>query len=617
MDDHEPSPDRDERQPLRPSASRDRFVYNPRNILERLSTGTVARSALKRSELVHIPYRKWVKYVLVFALVIICIVCSPQLLPHWVGVQPLFGPSLNLCHRLDDKVNLLKQNMEQVVELPHLRQKLEETRLELACFNKSAASYYHHPERSQWPDECTVEKANSQNLSTQVCVGPVEESSCSELRSLRQLLGGLATVCRSISLDKMCQTVFDGQRILQLSILERQFDKLARDAFQRANDSVVLNTANDKATHVISTLLNRVDLGSNLYIVYHVIALLAGTPLLLYKRGIGSRLLSVGFGMRKVVFVAVVVVLLTMYDACSIVLKQVDFRQLLHRFYQDPCYIDETFSQARIQLVMSTCSEINSISRQRDVLLQEMDHIYYLTRRFSMCEPSKAEYPEIHVMNETRHRFRDGDLAFYGHCKVSELARQEITPFSLIEKNGGIFSSLRLLLGSGLIAQFVFKVIASTWLIHLVNFIEPMVEHNGKVEIWDMDDSQHRANDDDSGDSTDENRENDTERQAASSASSGRRRRSSEGNHRTRHIRLNPREVKAAIAFARDRHLFPFLILTALFVAEIVFLVYNFRANNLPSPQGRTFSKLLQVDAAPTSAFAHTQPYKCLVQPLQ
>lgn len=522
----------------RTSSTQDRFSYRPRNIFARFATGTILRSTLRRSEIVRIPYRHWVKYLLITLLVILATVSTPGLLPRWVGFQPEWATSSDICQNPDEKLDALQKRVSNLADMNILREKLREHWEEVRCFNRSASAYYRRPVRYEWPDECSVNEAGSKTLSTEVCVGPLEQNSCVRLSSIKRLIGGIVGACRSVTVEKTCRIVSDGTRARELGELERLSGARAEDSLKSANESLVLNTANERAVRVISGLLGRIDIGSNLYIIYNVLALFGGTPLVLYKRSTGARMMGVAFGIRKSVFITSIVIGLTVFDTFSMVLEEVDFGRLLRNFRNDPCSVDARFSQARVELVLKTCAELGSIAKQRDAALQEMDRIYYLTRRFALCEKPRDEHPNAGLMDRTRKRFRDGDLSYRVNCNATLL--DEMTSSS---ENNPSFSAWRTLLSTGIVAQLFLKVILSSWLVHTLAFMEPMIIHNGNIEMWDFNEVQPE--------------------------------RGREGGHERRQIELNEREKKSVIAFARDRHLLPFVILSLLMILEVVLLTHS------------------------------------------
>lgn len=512
--------------------STDRFVYEPKSLPERLLVGGRVKSRLSTSKCVKIPYRAWCKYLLILFLVLLGAFFTPHLVPKWLGFE--WATPKDLCQNSDEKLGALKTRIENLTNLAKLENYYEHQKFDLQCLNTSAANFYKAPERFQWPDECTPEKA-SESLEDEVCVGPIKKGVCDNIGGIRKFFASLAQTCKTVTIPKKCVTSVDSERTEALLELEREQNA------QVLNDTItetqpIVQTANDKATEIINRILVQVDIASDIYIAYSIVALIIGMPLIIYKREKGSRILGATFGMTKLTFIIIVVVFLSMYESFLLILKETDFSRIFRNFRNDPCYVDADFSRERVNLIIYTCNNVTQLGANSSYTLQDMDNVYFTTRRFALCKDDNREptqHPREGDMDALRKSYRDGELEFPGSCNATYLDEETSTAPEDPE-----FSKLRALLGSGVIAQLFVKFIMTSWLVHLMAYFEPMIVHNGKVEIWD---TAVGAKD---GGGKDE-------------------------------MPLNEREVLSATRFARDKHLLPMIFMSALMVVEVGLIAYS------------------------------------------
>lgn len=525
-----PTPDDAEEAAHDPAA--DRFVYSPASLPERLLVGFRLKNKLSASTLVRVPYRRWVKWLLVAVLVLLAAFFTPQLLPRWLGFE--WSTPRDLCRDRDAKLRNLRFQIANLTRLPALRQHVARQRFEHACMDRAAARFYRRAlRRFQWPDECTSARASA-SLREDVCVGPLSRSSCDGVRGIRRLLGGVAGVCRSVSVPKKCVPALDETRAQQLLELQREQAALELDDAASETQPIV-QTANERATQLVERLLLQVDIASDLYIAYSIVALVIGMPLVVYKREKGSRILGATFGLRKVTFVIVVVMFLSIYDSVLLIARETDFSLLFANFRNDPCYVDAEFSRARVELIVQACNNVTGLGVAASGTVADMDETYFTVRRFGVCQDEgrpAATHPSERAMDAVRRRYRDGDREFPGVCNATMLDERTSTAASDPE-----VSAVKAVLGSGVVAQLFVKVIVASWVVHVAGFLEPMVLHGGKVEIWDAAGAAKRAGED-------------------------------EGP-------LNAWEMRSAVGFARDKHLLALVVTSALMVVEAVLVVYS------------------------------------------
>lgn len=516
--------------------SQDRFVYNPKSFTERLAVGGRVKNKLSKSTCVTIPYRVWCKYTLIVCLVLFGAFFTPQLLPKWLGFE--WASPKDLCQNREEKLRALDIQIRNLTKFPQLRNYFARQQFDQNCMNASAANFYKRPDRFQWPSECTPEKA-SESLEDEVCVGPFHRNVCDGASAVKKFFGGIAGTCKGVTIPKTCKKVVDKDRTQALLDLEREQN--AQSLNETASESQpIIQTANDRATQLINRLLLQVDIASDIYIAYSIVALIIGMPLIVYKREKGSRIVGATFGMRKLTFIIIVVIFLSMYDSLLLIVRETDFSRLFRNFRNDPCYVDAEFSRERVNLIIYACNNVTQIGYDSSKTLQDMDEVYFTTRRFGLCRDDNTQlavHPDEGRMDDLRTRYRDGDLEYPGFCNATFLDQKTSTAPSDPE-----FSKFKALLGSGVLAQLFLKFIFTSWLVHLMAFREPMIVHNGKVEIWDTATGAK-------GQSEDE-------------------------------LPLSKSEVRSAVGFARDKHLLPLIVLSVLMAIEVFLIIYSIIVTN-------------------------------------
>lgn len=531
----DPDPDPDEEAGLSSNEdlSNDRFIYNPTTFPQRLAVGGRAKNKLKTSTCVKIPYRVWCKYLLILCLVLFAAFFTPQLLPQWLGFE--WSRPKDLCQNREQKLRALSARLDNATRLPELHNFLSRQQFDHACMDDSAKDFYARPARFQWPDECTPEKAQS-GLSDEVCVGPFTKKVC-----VGGFFGRLFGACKSVTVEKSCKTVADEERTQAL--LDLRSEQAAQEALGEnvAESQPIVETANDRATQLINRLLIQVDIASDIYIGYSILALIFGMPLIVYKREKGSRIVGATFGMKKVTFIIVVVIFLSMYDSLLLIVRETNFARLFRNFRNDPCYVDPEFSRERVNLIIQACGNVTQLGVNSTNVLQDMDDTYYTTRRFAFCKdsarPNVQKHPKEGAMDTLRRQYRDGDLQFPGTCNVTALDEATSSPPS-----DPSFSKFKALLGSGVIAQLFLKLIFTSWLVHVMAYQEPMIMHNGKVEIWDTSTGAKGVPDDE--------------------------------------LPLSKTKIRSAVWFARDKHLLPLIFTSVLMAIEVFLIIYSIVVTN-------------------------------------
>lgn len=393
----------------------------------------------------------------------------------------------------------------------------------------SAGQFYHGPEKSpprfQWPDECTSEIAQVSLMET-TCVSQ-DVNVCKTVGGFTGFLLSVGGSCEQTLGPDLCTNTTNADRASALLQLQQQRDiDMVQNTSQVAEEPIV-STANDRVNELVARLMTQADLASDVFILYSLISIAIGVPLVVYKREKGSRIVGATFGLTKASFVMMFIIGMAIYDSVNVISKETDFARLFQNFLNDPCYVDPRFSAKRVEMIVGVCNNISHIKRESDHLLQKMDGVYYNTRLFGFCKDERrklAKHPNLKAMDEMRHQYRSGNISMSSICNATRLDEET----SIAPQGEGV-SKLKALLGSGVLAQVVLKFFVTSWILHLIAFLEPLVMHNGKLEVWESKESPQ----------------------------------------------LTEEENNSVTRFARDKHLLPLIFFSLLLLFEVVIIIYS------------------------------------------
>lgn len=509
------------------TTKRTRFQYEPKNFSSRLLVGFGVKQKLETSQIVSIPFRIVYKYLLVLLLALIAAFLTPQLLPSWIGFK--WASPQDLCQNPDHKLESLRKRMRNLTKIDEADLFLRQQEMDLECMNRSAAEFYNglekYPYRFLWPDECTSMNAEV-SLTETTCVSQ-NVNVCSTTGGFKKFLLQVSGSCQHKAGPDLCVETTNVNRAQALIELEHNRKVLENSNNTMMTSEPIVATANSKVKEIISNLMVQVDLAGDAYILYSLVSVIVGVPLVVYKREKGSRVLGAMFGLKKMSFILIVVVGLIVYDSAKVVWTESDIDRVIGNFFNDPCYVDPGFSNERVKLIVEACNNVSAIDQQSDFLLQKMDGVFYDTRLFGFCQDDirkKEVHPKLNELDQLRQAYRLPNISSPGVCNATKLNEDtSMAPRQV--------SKLRMFLGSGVIAQLLMKFIVTCFVVHLFAYLEPLVLHNGKVEMWG-----------------------------------------------TKIAEINEEERLAVTNFARDKHLLPLMLFSFLMIVEgvlISFAIYT------------------------------------------
>lgn len=505
-----------------------RFVYEDKSFFGRCFT-SLAKTKLASPNKTDIGHSSMCRYSLLLLLVLVTVFLTPALLPRWLGFK--WSTPSDLCRDREQKLSRLRYKMENISRIPEGRQFVKQAADALQCMNLTSAGFWTGTSRVRYPEECIPENAKAAKKEFESCVEPICTEACLRFLFIKRL------ACKRKCTKRKCTKVSladpESEKAIASLTAKRQNLHLEEEAAAaRSEAKEIKGTADKTAEAVISRLIWQVDFASNAYIVYTLLVIWLGRPLVVQKESVGNRLLDFLFGFRKSTFILIVVIGLSIHEVVIKLQIDTNFPQILKNFKNDPCYLDPQFSRARLQLIDHTCSNVTEQKAALQVTFSNMTRVFYDA---SLCDVSAVgtrgpdpNTPLIKNIDSERTLYAAGNATGYIHaasCNATQLNTDTATA-----PDAGV-SFAEAVLGSGILAQILLKAVLSSWLVHLFAHSDPMLLHKGCVNVHGIRDGSQ--------------------------------------------TRLSESERMALRRFARDKQLLPLIFFSILMVWEIVIIVYS------------------------------------------
>lgn len=143
------------------------------------------------------------------------------------------------------------------------------------------------------------------------------------------------------------------------------------------------STQNQQAADIINLLLYQMDIASNLYIGYVAIGLFITTPMLMLVSSAVRQLKRQFFGVQKWVFVLLVLVCWWGYRYFETVWANPQVQAYLTNLQNNPCYLDQTYISQRAQVVLNTCNTLQALSNNITNLNSSFANLYFNTNMWA------------------------------------------------------------------------------------------------------------------------------------------------------------------------------------------------------------------------------------------
>lgn len=504
-----------------------RFVYEGGGIKSCL-VGFGGISKLASSRIVRVKFSWTVLIILVTILTAIAVFFTPQLLPKWLGFK--WSTTSDLCSARTVKLAELRQRMQRMSRIPEGEKFVQHLDKKMRCISRSAHRFWNGRERVSYPSECIIANAKTKTTMKTVCVGGQRIEKCGNVLLVFRK-------CTSATTPRKCSTITASdpdseRRISELNAARRQQQSVTAGAINETETREIAETADKAAEKVINRLIVQIDIANNCYIAYTILALIAGAPLIIFKRSHVSQLFLATLSMNKPQFVLLVVIGLTIQDTVARLTAEVNFPNLLRNFKNDPCYLDPNFSRARLDLIRYTCGNVTAHRTAINGKVANMTSILYDAQLCEVCAVDgrgPTDNPlllrNIDVEQKLYSDGLDPGYVYPGSCNATQLDEET----AAAPETGA--SAVQAVLGSGVLAQILLKGILTAWITHLFGMLAPMTQHQGRIELFGVPEDSDAS--------------------------------------------LTAEEERYARHFARDKHVLPLIICSLLLTFEFAIIVYS------------------------------------------
>lgn len=373
-----------------------RFVYEPKRFYERVIVSLGAKTKLMATASVQIGYSKKMKWLLVTLLVLITVFLTPALLPKWLGFK--WSSPSDLCKNRQQKLDRLRWRMENMSHIPEGRRFVAKASIALKCMNDSSAAFWEGRSRVKYPTECIPKNAKRKTKDITTCVEPVCSEVCLRLLFIRRL------ACKKKCTKRKCTTVQaqdpeSDRKIAELNARRQNFANEEDVNQAKSIAKEIKGTADKTAETIINRLVWQIDIASNAYIVYTLLAIIFGQPIIVQKQNLGNRCCSFMLGFRKSTFMVAVIIALTLFDVGQKIFFDTNFPLILKNFRNDPCYLDPNFSAARLKMIQYTCGNVTEQKTTLESTFANMTRVFYDSSLCEVCAVVLEDRTRIRILS--------------------------------------------------------------------------------------------------------------------------------------------------------------------------------------------------------------------------
>jgi hypothetical protein len=247
-----------------------------------------------------------------------------------------------------------------------------------------------------FPGACAAAREKAlEAAKNRVCYGPPNCVCVARfIFCIKEVCTPVPVKCPDHTLDYDEQDLTD-YRTVQLEIAAARTERQAAERFRNATESEEAQQAKDTVVTLFLELMRRVDIAGNLYIFYVCLALFFPTPVVLLRTPMLMHLKKIMFGMDKWKFVVLVVFVWVSAEYISTNILRPEVQIFLRNFQANPCYVDQTFLDARREELQSVCEELTPAKAQWQIdSVSIADTLTEIGLFKSSCQ---CEYPSTHL----------------------------------------------------------------------------------------------------------------------------------------------------------------------------------------------------------------------------
>jgi len=248
-----------------------------------------------------------------------------------------------------------------------------------------------------------------------------------------------------------------------------------------------------RSAETIDSVLKQIDIAGTMYCFFILLALFFPSPLQLFRLPLLIRVKQFIFGINKMTFIAIVLIIWWAFQFLTILSHSPEFKNYLKNIITDPCLIDSDFISARIDIVQNICTDLLQKEHEWGLAMAEINQIKpAIDSWYSDCDcefndihflplsMSIHDAEEIHFDNHWNHLIPKINSTFLGNgtiCINTKYARDEI----LVADESSL-SFWELWIMSGLLASFFVKIAISNFGIALLKLADPFCICEGTYE---------------------------------------------------------------------------------------------------------------------------------------
>lgn len=402
----------------------------------------------------QVPYRKSFKWALIILLTLAGVFLTPSLLPKWIGLT--WAAPDDLCDGREEKLEAINATIRECTMLVEAGEQVQEAKGELDRLSNIAETQYE-----DWPNGCPPE-------TIQQAIDEANDRQCQE-EKCKWGYNLLGTDINCIDVSVACglaDSLGRSRAWQEYQVFQAQ---------KAANPNITVEdyelTISDRSQQVIKRLLRQVDIASNLYLLYVIVGLIISAPLFVYKPSFRSRFLGRALTINKPLWVLIVVVIWSTYDALWAVLKDTDWAFWWTTFTADPCFVDADFTSKRIQAISDTCNEIAQLGASFVNTTFGIQDVSATAFVYRACDKAAPELEDFVLTAEEWE-----NATYVGKCNVTDLNDKTAVPH---DSDPDLVNAL---FASGLIAQLMIKFFVIQFIFHLMAFLEPLCTNSGQIE---------------------------------------------------------------------------------------------------------------------------------------
>ncbi|KAK3282221.1 hypothetical protein CYMTET_10031 [Cymbomonas tetramitiformis] len=418
-------------------------------------------------------FSKVTKYSLIVCLTMIAVFFTPDL---WLKIIPDADPFPS-CEDSGEKLSGIFAYVDSHTYYYDAQLQIEESREWERTVNGTILEQAHYPE---WPDGCTTEEAQAaineakyQTCTAKKC-GDYSDNSWSQT-AISWVNNGKNSECYETTVSCPAATVaYQDEALLDHMNLVNQ-DPILSDLKTDYN----ADTLSDGAMDIVKAVLTQVDLASDCYILYTIVVLFVGFPIVLHKQHWQVRAMGIGGQMSQATFVVAFLLVKYTYET---VMKYIINSDVLVKFwwnfYNDPCYVDPEFHGERYAYIMSACNDIWAWQSEYVSSANNAQDTYTVSSIYAVCFPEYQNQYDADTETLTTVISNYNTTDFVGECNISNLLDATNTAPATEDKTLWEFFMV-----SGFIAALFMKSMMANICYNFVGIIDPLALCSGKVEI--------------------------------------------------------------------------------------------------------------------------------------